>query len=128
VSYLLQRMESYSGMAILSTNLKSHIDTAFMRRLRFVIDMPFPDSAARKSIWEKAFPTTMPRMEIDYDALARLDIAGGNIVVIAINAAFLAAAEEKPVSMAHIAQAAKSEFRKIDREFRMTWKGWEQNG
>lgn len=128
VSYLLQRMESYGGMAILSTNLKSHIDTAFMRRLRFVIDFPFPDSAARREIWLKAFPEATPRKDLDYDALARLDIAGGNIVVIAINAAFLAAAEASPVTMVHIAEAARSEFRKIDRELRLTWAGENQNG
>jgi hypothetical protein len=123
VSYLLQRMESYGGLAILATNMKSHLDTAFMRRLRYVIDVPFPDAAARRLIWQKAFPSEMPRGALDYDALARLDIAGGNIAVIAINAAFLAAAAGVALDMRHIARAARAEYRKLDRELRLNWIG-----
>jgi hypothetical protein len=123
VSYLLQRMEIYSGLAILATNMKSHLDAAFLRRLRYVIDVPFPDAAARRLIWQKTFPPEMPRGEIDYDALARLDVAGGNIAVIAINAAFLAAADGVPLGMPHIARAARAEYRKLDREFRHNWLG-----
>lgn len=119
VSYLLQRMEAYSGLAILATNLKGNLDNAFLRRLRFVVEIPFPDAAARRQIWVKTFPHEMPKEELDYDALARLDIAGGNISVIAINAAFLAATEDKPLAMSHIARAAKSEFRKLDKELRL---------
>jgi hypothetical protein len=123
VSYLLQRMECYSGLAILATNMKSHIDAAFMRRLRYLIDIPFPDAAARLLIWQKAFPAEMPCAALDFDALARLDIAGGNITVIAINAAFLAAADGVPLEMSHIARAARAEYRKLDREFRLNWLG-----
>ena len=123
VSYLLQRMESYGGLALLATNMKGHLDPAFLRRLRYVIDVPFPDAAARRAIWEKAFPPEMPRAELDYDALARLDIAGGNIAVIAINAAFLAAADGNPLEMRHIARAARSEYHKLDRELRLNWLG-----
>jgi len=118
VSYLLQRMESYSGLAILATNMKNHFDPSFMRRIRYVIDVPFPDAEARRRIWQKAFPPELPCAALDFDVLARLDIAGGNISVIAINAAFLAAAENKPLSMAHIARAARAEYHKLDREFR----------
>jgi SpoVK/Ycf46/Vps4 family AAA+-type ATPase len=123
VSYLLQRMECYSGLAILATNMKGHLDGAFMRRLRYVIDVPFPDVAARRLIWQKAFPTEMPRATLDFDALARLDIAGGNIAVIAINAAFLAAADATPLDMRHIARAARAEYHKLDRELRLNWFG-----
>jgi hypothetical protein len=123
VSYLLQRMESYGGLAILATNMKGHLDIAFMRRLRYVIDIPFPDASARRLIWEKAFPPEMPRATLDIDALARLDIAGGNITVIAINAAFLAAADSEPLAMRHIARAARAEYRKLDRELRLNWFG-----
>jgi hypothetical protein len=121
VSYLLQRMEAYRGLAILATNLKSHLDAAFLRRLRYVVDIPFPDARNRRAIWEKAFPAETAVHGIDYDMLARMEIAGGNIIVIAINAAFLAAADATPVGMAHIARAARAEFRKLDREFRLPW-------
>jgi hypothetical protein len=123
VSYLLQRMECYSGLAILATNMKGHLDGAFMRRLRYVIDVPSPDAAARRLIWQKAFPADMPRATLDFDALARLDIAGGNIAVIAINAAFLAAADGAPLDMRHLARAARAEYHKLDRELRLNWFG-----
>lgn len=121
VSYLLQRMEAYRGLAILATNLKGHLDAAFLRRLRYVIDIPFPDARNRRTIWEKAFPPETAVQGLDFDMLARLEIAGGNIMVVAVNAAFLAAAEGAPVGMAHIARAVRAEFRKLDKEFRLPW-------
>jgi hypothetical protein len=121
ISYLLQRMEAYTGLAVLATNVKAHLDAAFLRRLRFVIDVPFPDAAQRRSIWERAFPPETVTDGLDLTALARLEVAGGNITVIAVNAAFLAAAEGKPVGMVHITRAARAEFRKLDKEFRPMW-------
>ena len=121
VSYLLQRMESYAGLAILATNMKSHIDAAFLRRLRYVVDVPFPDATARRLIWQKSIPAEMPCASLDFDALARLDIAGGNIAVIVINAAFLAAEDGQPLGMRHLAQASRAEYRKLDRELRLNW-------
>jgi hypothetical protein len=121
ISYLLQRMEGYSGLAVLATNLKAHLDPAFLRRLRYVIDFPFPDAAQRRSIWARAFPPETATDGLDIDGLARLEVAGGNIAVIAVNAAFLAAAEGAPVRKAHIARAARAEFRKLDKEFRALW-------
>jgi hypothetical protein len=121
VSYLLQRMEAYSGLAILATNLKGHLDQAFLRRLRYVIDFPFPDAALRYAIWERAFPPEAPTNGLDLDALARLEIAGGNITVIAVNAAFLAVTEGLPIGMVHVARAARAELRKLDKEFRPFW-------
>lgn len=118
ISYLLQRMETYSGLSILATNMKSHIDVAFLRRLRFVIDVPFPNSSLREAIWRRAFPEETRTEGLDFARLARLELAGGNIVVIAVNAAFLAAAEGEPVRMRHIAQAARSEMRKLDQAMR----------
>ncbi len=91
VSYLLQRMESYRGLAILTTNLKSAIDTAFLRRLRFIIQFPFPDAANRAEIWRRIFPSQTPIQDLDVSRLARLSIPGGNIRNIALHAAFLAA-------------------------------------
>ena len=121
VSYLLQRMESYGGLAILATNMKNRLDAAFLRRLRYVVDVPFPDARARRAIWEKAFPAEVPCHRLDFDALARLDVAGGNIAVIAINSAFLAADDGAALGMAHIARAARAEYRKLDRELRLNW-------
>ncbi len=118
VSYLLQRMERFSGLAILATNMKAHLDAAFLRRLRFVVDFPFPDSVQRRAMWARAFPPETATEGLNYDALSRLEIAGGNIAVIAVNAAFLAAADGTPVGMAHVNRAARDEFRKLDKEFR----------
>ncbi|RXF74130.1 ATP-binding protein, partial [Hansschlegelia zhihuaiae] len=119
VSYLLQRMEAFSGLAILATNMKAHLDQAFLRRLRYVVDLPFPTGDLRREIWRRAFPAAAPTEALDLDMLARLEIAGGNIVVIAVNAAFHAAAEGRPIAMAHVLRAARSEFRKLDRELRL---------
>jgi SpoVK/Ycf46/Vps4 family AAA+-type ATPase len=121
VSYLLQRMEAYSGLAVLATNLKTHLDDAFLRRLRYVIDIPFPDADMRREIWRKAIPSAAPTEGIDPVVLASLEIAGGNISVIAVNAAFLAAADDSPMRMEHIARAARAEYRKLDKEFRPPW-------
>jgi ATPase family associated with various cellular activities (AAA) len=115
VSYLLQRMESYRGVAILTTNMKSALDTAFLRRIRFVVDFPFPDQTHRAAIWAQAFPDAVPRESIDTARLARLNIAGGNIRNIALNAAFLAAEADEPVRMSHLLAAAKSEYAKLER-------------
>lgn len=121
ISYLLQRMESYGGLSILATNMKGHLDSAFLRRLRFALDIPFPDAALRQQIWARSFPDELPKESLDFAGLARLEIAGGNISVIAINSAFLAAAEGVPLAMRHIARAARAEFRKLDKEFRIPW-------
>ncbi|MGH6965965.1 MAG: ATP-binding protein [Phenylobacterium sp.] len=115
VSYLLQRIEQYDGLAILATNLRNNIDFGFLRRLRYLIDFPFPDYAGRQMLWRKAFPPQAPLHDIDFERLAGLEIAGGNIIVIATNAAFLAAAEQTSIGMRHVEQAAHAEFRKLDR-------------
>lgn len=115
VSYLLQRMEAYRGLAILTTNLKDGVDPAFLRRLRFVVNFPFPDAEARRAIWRLIFPSAVPREDLDLDRLARLTVSGGNIRNIALGAAFLAADGEEPVRMSHLLRAARSEYGKLDR-------------
>lgn len=115
VNYLLQRMEDYRGLAILATNMKSHLDPAFLRRLRFLVDFPFPDAAQRAQIWQRVFPPGAPLANLDYTALSHLEIPGGNIKNIAVNAAFLAANEGEPIGMEHTIRAARREYAKIDK-------------
>jgi SpoVK/Ycf46/Vps4 family AAA+-type ATPase len=115
INYLLQRMEDYRGLAILCTNRRSALDRAFLRRLRFVIEFPFPDAEHRRRIWQKMFPPAAPLGTLDFNALARLEVPGGNIRNIAINAAFLAAGAREPIAEAHVLQAARREYAKIDK-------------
>jgi hypothetical protein len=117
VSYLLQRMEAYRGLAILTTNLKGALDAGFQRRIRFVVPFPFPDAQQRERIWRGVFPAATPLSGIDHGKLAQLNVAGGNIRNIAINAAFLAADAGTPVDMRHLLQAARSEAAKRERPF-----------
>ena len=115
VSYLLQRMEAYRGLAILTTNRRDALDTAFLRRIRFVVEFPFPEASQRAEIWARAFPRQTPTEGLRIDRLARLSAAGGNIQNIAMGAAFLAADAGEPVRMSHLLSAARSEFTKIER-------------
>lgn len=115
VSYLLQRIESYRGLAILTTNMRSALDPAFLRRIRFIVTFPFPDAGQRAEIWRRIFPPETPVAGLDIQRLAQLNIAGGNIRNIALNAAFLAASERQAVSMSHILRAAQSEYQKTER-------------
>jgi len=118
VNYLLQRMEEYDGVAILATNMKSALDPAFLRRLRFVVNFPFPSAEDRRRIWQQAFPphTARELTEQDWDRLARLNLTGGHIANIALNAAFSAAAAGlKAVTLRHILDATRAEFVKLER-------------
>ncbi len=115
VSYLLQRMEAYRGLAILTTNLKSALDPAFLRRLRFVVNFPFPDLEQRAAIWRRSFPADAPTEDLAIDRLARLNVAGGSIRNIALHAAFLAADANEPIRMAHLLRAARTECAKLER-------------
>jgi len=117
ISYLLQRMESYDGITILATNLKSNLDEAFTRRLQFVVTFPFPDEADRLRIWQALFPPGVPRTaEIDFAQLAqRFKLAGGNIRNIIVNAAYLAAADGKQVGMEHLFHSTFRELQKMGR-------------
>jgi hypothetical protein len=125
VSYLLQRMEAYRGLAILTTNMKDALDNAFLRRIRFVVQFPFPVAAQRAEIWRRIFPRQTPTAGLDYKKLSRLNIAGGNIRNIALTAAFLAADSAEPVSMSHVLRAARSEYAKIEKPLTdAEIKGW----
>jgi hypothetical protein len=121
INYLLQRMEAYRGLAILATNMKSALDTAFLRRLRFIVNFPFPAAEQRREIWRKAFPKDVPLANdewgrLDYDRLSQLNLTGGSIHNIVLNAAFLAARqtqEPRELTMEFVLRAAQNEFRKL---------------
>ncbi|MFO1434144.1 MAG: ATP-binding protein [Candidatus Competibacteraceae bacterium] len=124
INYLLQRIEAYGGLAVLATNMKSALDQAFVRRLRFIVTFPFPESEQRKAIWQRVFPGETPTEGLDYDRLARLNLTGGSIHNIALNAAFLAAQAGTPVTLPLVLEAARTEFRKLEKpineaDFRM---------
>jgi len=114
-SYLLQKMEEYEGVVILATNLRENMDNAFTRRIRFIVEFPFPDEENRHHIWKKQFPKEAPlNKDIDYKFLSKqFRVAGGNIKNIALNAAFLAAQNGKVIRMEHILQSTRTEFEKI---------------
>jgi hypothetical protein len=115
VSYLLQRMEAYRGLAILTTNMKGALDAAFLRRIRFVVQFPFPDAGQRAEIWQHIFPAATPTEGLDSTKLSRLNVAGGNIRNVALNAAFLAADAGEPVRMSHLLRAARTEYAKLEK-------------
>ena len=117
INYLLQKMEEYEGIVILASNFQKNIDEAFTRRLRFIIEFPFPEKEYRRRIWQKVFPTDTPLAgNIDFDFLAhKLKVSGGNIRNIALSAAFLGAGNSGHVGMEHIVCAAKREFQKMGR-------------
>jgi hypothetical protein len=115
ISYLLQAMESYRGLAVLTTNMRSALDPAFLRRLRFVVTFPFPGPAERARIWQRAFPPATPTEGLDVARLAQLSVAGGNIRTIALHAAFAAAQAGLPVGMPQVLRAAVAEYAKLER-------------
>lgn len=115
VSYLLQRLESFSGLAVLASNARAALDTAFLRRLTTVVVFPHPDAGARLELWRRAFPETMPRGELDLRALARIDATGATIMAAALSAAYLAADGGHAVSTAHVLRALDWELAKAGR-------------
>jgi hypothetical protein len=121
INYLLQRMEAYRGLAILASNMKSALDLAFLRRLRFIVHFPFPGPLERRRIWERSFPEatplerTDPERSVDFDRLAGIDLTGGAIHNAALNAAFLAASDGGVVTMPLVLTAVRGELRKLGR-------------
>ncbi|HEV8580954.1 MAG TPA: AAA family ATPase [Thermoanaerobaculia bacterium] len=115
INYLLQRIEAYTGLAILATNMKSALDSAFMRRLRFIVEFRPHGEAERKAIWERIFPPETRTESLDFARLARLSLNGGSINNVAMNAAFLAARNGSAVTMPHVLAAARTEFQKLNR-------------
>jgi SpoVK/Ycf46/Vps4 family AAA+-type ATPase len=116
-------MEAYRGLAILTTNMKHALDDAFLRRLRFIVQFPFPGTAERQRIWERVFPAGAPLNALDFTLAAKLNVSGGVIRNIATHAAFLAADEGAEIGMAHIMTAARVEYAKIDRPLTPTETG-----
>jgi SpoVK/Ycf46/Vps4 family AAA+-type ATPase len=117
VSYLLQRMEEHRGLAVLTTNMREALDLAFLRRIRFVVEFPFPDLALRAEIWRRAFPPETPTAGLEPERLARLNLAGGAIRNVAVAAAFLAADDGGVVRMPHLLRAARVECAKLNQPF-----------
>ena len=115
VSYLLQRMETYTGLSILTTNLKDALDKAFLRRLRFIVQFAYPNADQRRQIWQRAFPAELPTQGLDFDRLGQYDLTGGAIRNVALAAAFFAARDGGPVTMAHCAAAATREYQKLEK-------------
>ena len=122
IAYLLQRMEQYQGLAILATNLRQNMDEAFVRRLQFIVEFPFPDESQRLHIWRIHFPAEAPRDEaIDYAFLARqFRLAGGSIKNIVLSAAFHAAADDEPIAMEHLLKATRREYQKLGKPLAVT--------
>jgi hypothetical protein len=115
ISYLLQRIETFDGLAILATNVRHHMDEAFLRRLTFVIQFPFPDDAQRQQIWERIWPAETPLApDLDLGRISRMfRLAGGNVKNVALAAAFAAAERGDPVTMADVAHAVRREYQKL---------------
>ncbi|MEV0711581.1 ATP-binding protein [Nocardia aurea] len=115
ISYLLQRMEHHDGLSILTTNLRAHLDEAFVRRLHFVVEFGLPAEEDRRRIWQRRLPVRVPRdPDIDLDLLAReFPLPGGNIGNIVVAAAFLAAAADTSLGMEHLLTAVRAEYRKM---------------
>jgi hypothetical protein len=115
VSYLLQKIEEYDGVAILTTNLRQNLDDAFLRRLQFSVEFPFPDEQARLRIWRQTIPAGAPLApDVELEALAvRFKFSGGSIRNVLLTAAFLAAREGGIITMGHLLWAARREFQKL---------------
>jgi hypothetical protein len=125
VSYLLQRMESYRGVALLTTNMQHALDPAFVRRLRFVVQFPFPGPEERCRIWQRIFPKEAPVDALDYPRLAQLNLPGGVIRNVAFHAAFLAAGEQGRIGMNHILRATRTEYGKMEKPMSASeLRGW----
>ncbi|GAB2945834.1 ATP-binding protein [Micromonospora polyrhachis] len=116
-AYLLQRMETFDGLAVLATNLRANLDEAFTRRLDIVVDFPVPDEEARGALWERCLGGRVPRSnDVDLDFLAQaFELAGGHIRSAAVTAAYLAAGQSRPVGMAELIGAVGREYRKLGR-------------
>lgn len=117
VAYLLQRLERFDGLAVLTTNLRANIDEAFVRRLDAVVEFPMPDAALRRALWERSLTPAVPRGDdLDLDFLAdTFTLAGGTIHAVALSAAYLTAESGRPLSMADLVLCLAREYRKLGR-------------
>jgi len=128
IGFLLQRLESYRGLAILATNLKDQLDPAFLRRLRFIVSFPFPGPEERRAIWRRAFPGDTPTAGLDFERLAKLNVTGGSVHNIVLSAAFLAASRGTAVSLPIVLEAAKTELRKLQKPINEADFRWREGG
>jgi hypothetical protein len=125
VSYLLQRMDSYRGVAILTTNMPHAMDPAFLRRIRFIVQFPFPNADSRARIWQRIFPRGAPLGALDFQRFSQLNVSGGVIRNIATHAAFLAAEDRSRIEPRHVLAAARIEYTKLDKPLTAPeTKGW----
>ncbi|HYP24609.1 MAG TPA: ATP-binding protein, partial [Actinomycetota bacterium] len=116
VSYLLQRIESFDGVALLTSNLRGNVDEAFARRLDAVVEMPLPDEAARLRLWHVNLPQTLPRDDgVDLTFLARFELSGGNVRNASVSAAYRAAAADRAVTMHDLVRGVAQEYTKLGR-------------
>ncbi|MGW5365689.1 ATP-binding protein [Actinopolymorpha pittospori] len=115
VGYLLQRLEAFGGLAILTTNARSALDPAFTRRLAVIVDFPYPDRASRERMWDLSLPAALPRADVSLARLADADLSGGAIAAAALQAAYLAAADGGVVTMEHLGRAVRWELAKTGR-------------
>jgi ATP-dependent 26S proteasome regulatory subunit len=114
VNYLLQKIEEYDGVVILATNFRRNMDDAFVRRMHFTVEFPFPDETDRLRIWQKIWPDATPRYELDLELMARrFEISGAAIRNVALSAAFLAASDGDRVRMQHLLHGARRECQKM---------------
>lgn len=127
--YLLQRIETYPGIVILSTNLLSNMDKAFTRRFKFMIEYPFPATAQRQKLWRKAFPADVPLADdLDLELLAeKAALSGGHINNIALRAAMYAATENQRVTMSHVLRAVEREYDKLGKVFSPSEFAWTED-
>jgi hypothetical protein len=116
-AYLLQRMESFDGLAVLATNLRANIDEAFTRRLDAIVDFPVPDAEHRRALWDRCLGPYVPRGDdLDLDFCARaFEFSGGAIRSVVVTAAYLAAERTGPVGMAEVIAAVRREYKKLGR-------------
>lgn len=116
-AYLLQRMESFDGIAVLTTNLRANLDEAFTRRLDVIAEFPIPDAEQRLALWDRCLGTSIPRdpaLDLEFCA-ARFELAGGSIRACAVTAAYLAAESRAPLTMDQLVTAVLQEYRKLGR-------------
>jgi hypothetical protein len=116
-AYLLQRMESFDGIAVLTTNLRANLDEAFIRRLDVIAEFPVPDEQQRLALWERCLGSRIPRGDdLDLGFCARhFELAGGSIRSCAVTAAYLAAETGRPLAMVQLLAAVRQEYRKLGR-------------
>jgi len=115
VGYLLQRLETFRGIAVLTTNMRSSLDAAFTRRIRYVVQFPYPDATLRERIWRRAFPPSAELIGVDFARLAHLELSGGSIHNIAVHATLDAAAARSPIAVDHVRRGVVREYAKLDR-------------